>query len=235
MRFFALSAACSFCFLAGAAHSSPVTFDFNEFNNGDLVATISKDGIGATVSASKTGSQVDTGASACDTTLPFDSGKCDDPDLVAAGNSQSEALGSVLVVQESGTASGDPLNFGFSDDNFNGGTLTFTFDTMVKLLSVDILDIESGTTLSVTMDGIALTAGGAGSDGISGDSLFETFLPTNMVFGDALVFTANSSYGIDNLTVQAVPVPAAIPLLLASLGGFGVVRRSQRRRKTSTA
>jgi hypothetical protein len=152
-----------------------------------------------------------------------------DPDLEgdftnAQDSTDVRNFGSALIIQERvNKASAIP------DDERAGGSITFTFDKAIDLLSLDYLDGEEGASVFANMSQI----GGFGS-GISGDNLFVT-----LGFGaDAMGITqfrvdflGSGAIGAFDVQLSAVPIPASLPLLLAGLGGLGYMGR--RRRKTS--
>ena len=69
------------------------------------------------------------------------------PGIGSGGQSNTEALGNVLIISEDGDSS-DP------DDDARGGTFTFTFDEPVTLNHLELLDIDSneqgGSVITVT-------------------------------------------------------------------------------------
>ncbi|MEM9704865.1 MAG: VPLPA-CTERM sorting domain-containing protein [Pseudomonadota bacterium] len=218
--------------LAGAAHASTMkTITFEGLSNGQVVNSI--DG----VSVSATGGIGE--AVIFDTSLDGTA----DPDLEAPlfpvsiqptlGNIGS---GNVLIIQENAT--------GGPDDNARGGTFTFDFNGLVEItdfVGVDFRDNAPGPqnlsfeifrdTMSVSSFDFAM----ANPTVAVGNNRFFSFLDvlTGMdSVGDQLVITVTGSAGIDNISFNVIPIPAAAPLFLTALAGAGFMRR---RRKAATA
>jgi len=209
---------------ATVSHGS-TAITFESFNNGDIVTNIVAGSLTATVSA--TGG-IDA-ASICDTDLTPQ--ECDDPDLLDpftgnpgdfASDNTPSPLGKVLIVQERGTITNGTVPV--ADDFARGGTLLLTFNTAVTLDSVTVVDVEGGA-FEIALGGITLNATDASTDGISGENLFEDFVPNQVVYGTSLLFRSSTSFAIDNISVTAVPLPASLALLLGGVAGLAAVRR----------
>lgn len=207
-------------FGAAAAQAAVISFE-GAGSHGTAVTSITSDDglISATVSAS--GGQGE--ARIFDTTL---SGTAD-PDLEAPflndlNNGISGNPGNVLIIQEADRQSDD-----IADDNRSGGTITFSFLDAVTFTGFTILD---DATITITSD-----TGASLSRNVDTDSQFNSFdFGTEFVGVQSLIFDFNGESGaIDDLRfldpfVAPVPVPAALPMMLAGLGGLAWVARRRR-------
>lgn len=142
-----------------------------------------------------------------------------DPDLQSSflsddGTRRSNA-GGVLVIAENDLSMGQ-----LPDDNQNGGSIVFNFDTMVNFTGFSIYD---DALITVTSDN-----GASFFAQVDGNHRFNDFLIGDDRFAGSqmLTFDFNGHSGaIDNLQVSAVPLPAGLLLLLSALGGLGFARR----------
>ena len=205
---------------AGSANAAVITFDDPGFSSGDVVTSVSVDGVSASVSATGGAAQ----AMIFDTRL----GTGGDTDLLRPFYSDFDAPGvpsedaqkrnpkNVLIISEDGDST-DP------DDNASGGTITFDFERAVNFRGFRVFD-------DVT-DFVVRSDKGDVSDSVSLD--FDNQwarVDVNFTNITQLVFDfGNASGAIDNLRVFAVdpspvPVPAGLPLLLAGLGALGFAR-----------
>lgn len=93
--------------------------------------------------------------------------------------------------------------------------------------SVDVNIITSnGGTFEGTFGGAPLNFTPVGGDDVAEFS--GSFGSTSDVIDFVLKFENFAGGDVIQLNVQAIPVPAALPLLLAGLGGFGLLRRRQK-------
>jgi len=222
-----LSAAVASVALMGAAHAAPVTIDFEGPAAGTVV---SNQFAGVTVSGTAFGPMI------FDTNNPTGGDSDLGSPLTNAGPDQgSTAAGNVLIISEDGN-SNNP------DDNGNGGTLTFDFDSVVTFLGFDGVDFTDGNanlivrlfdTSATEIFSYDFAADGPGID--VGDNEFFSFFSN--VFGAGIAGVASAtiqltgSGAVDNLSfdVADVPIPGALPLLLSGIAGLGFSMRRKKR------
>ncbi|MCY4181215.1 MAG: VPLPA-CTERM sorting domain-containing protein [Litoreibacter sp.] len=211
-----------------AASAQAAVFDFNDaaFLDTTVDSVTTSDGsITATLTTKRNarGTLIDGIAAIFDTQNPNNglSGSNGDNDLTeGSGLFTGTGFGGALIISETGKTAGVALSP--ADDNASGGTITFDFgSTLVNLVSFDILDDATVTAIS---NGVSVTAI-VGTDGGFGTG-FDLSALTNV---STVTFDFNGASGaIDNFVVNAVtpvPLPAGLPLLLAGLGGFALLRR----------
>lgn len=193
------------------------TFDFDEFSGGDVITSITRGGLSASVSATGGIDQV----VAFDTNNPTGG----DSDLGADIKDLSgtaKAFGLIPIIQENGTVNNGTVSD--PDDAAGGGTFTFVFNQMIRFLGADFIDIEEpGAT--VFLDGIQIL----GPVGASGDQQFASVGgdPLNR-FGTTLSIRLQGSGSFDNLAVATVPLPMAGWLLISGVGGLFLMGRRRR-------
>ncbi len=207
--------------LSALAVSAQAGIDFEGLEVGTGVA-ITKQIPGVTIGAAGGTGQ----AFVYDTTL-----NGADPDLSGPFTNINDQTGDkltaglVLIVQENTN--------NIPDDNASGGTLTLTFDKPTTAISIDVFDIDDGST--VQLFGASGTGLGTyalqNTDTNASPNFFERVL-FNGAAGIAGVKTIevslSKSGAIDN--VATVPLPAAAWLLGSGLIAFATLMR----RKTST-
>lgn len=209
------TSAIAIALVLGAGAAQAAVIDFEGFANGDAVNSVSAGGINATVTTNSRG-KVDQ-AIVFDTRLTGTR----DPDLEGPFEGPVTDPGNVLIISEGGPT---------PDDEMRGGTITFLFDQLVNFTGfAGFDDFDDGRDLLVTADtGQSASLSGSGDGSSSLITGLEFFGITELTFDFA------GSGAIDDLVVEAVdgpapiPVPAALPLLLAGLGGLGLVARRRR-------
>lgn len=231
MRVFS-AVAISAMLTAGSAGAATVGFE--SFSSDDPINSIVfSDGTVATV---VTDSNRPTANGGLDQAFAFDTNNFtgNDTDLVsdfpnASNPLITKDLGIIAVIggpggSASGSAGPTP------NDEARGGTITFSFDRLVNILSFDYVDTEAGSNV-LNVSAFDDSNGLIGTSGalIAGNGQFDTF--TNGFLGvRTLVFDFGGSGGLDNIKITPVPLPAALPLLAGGLGILGFLgwRRKQR-------
>ncbi|MFK8015765.1 MAG: PEP-CTERM sorting domain-containing protein [Gammaproteobacteria bacterium] len=154
---------------------------------------------------------------------PFTAGPDNDLGSIAPGN--------VLILQENDNC--DALSCTTPDDEGSrpGGQFIIEFDQAVSLNSIDFFDVEVLETDPAESNRISLFDA-------NGDLIALDFFTPNTggdnqwaraFFGvdgvSRIEINMGGSGAIDNIDVTVVPVPAALPLFLAALGGLGFMRK----------
>lgn len=213
------AATAAIIFSAGIAQAAVI--DFEDFDHGDAVNSVSAGGVNATVTVVNPRRSIDQ-ALAFDTSLTGTR----DPDLEAPFSGPVANPGKVLIIAE---------NSRVPDDEAFGGTITFLFDRLVDFTSFAAFDaFDNVGPLVVSAD----TGQTQSFDTGSGDRASDLFTDLNFVGISELTFSLPGSGAIDDLTFEIsefggetpapIPVPAALPLMLAGLGGLAWVGRRRR-------
>lgn len=215
----------------GVANAANVIVDFSGFSEGQVLngAFNFGGGVTGTIStvANGTSGGHTTGEAMVFDTSPGSLSVGNDPDLksnftnVFDSNDQRD-FGNALILQERGASN--------PDDAARGGQIIFSFDSLVSLTRIFILDgNDNGPTgvslfLNSSLSPVATHLGG-------GNRQFEIheFDPNTVVSQLTVDFAGSGAIG--QFGFAAVPVPASLPLLLTALGGFAWAAR--RRRKTA--
>jgi hypothetical protein len=151
-----------------------------------------------------------------------------------------------------GSSSAGPANFGttFLTGDFNQNTdMMMTFGTRLTNIAFDIVDIDGGndkkagdaqeeqftfgfllnnvlqSSQLITSRDLTGPLDEAGVIRVSYAGLFDKVSIVGVTPGG----TRNIGWGIDNIDVQPVPLPAGVVLMMTALGGFGVARARKAR------
>ena len=203
----------------GTGAAQAAVFDFEGFANGEAINSVTSGTITATVTTDSNG--------AVDQAIAFDTSldNTRDPDLEAPfTGSGATNPGKVLIIAENTTV---------PDDERLGGSVTFSFDKFVDLMSFEGFDgadyrvsAQRGNEF-LTRDLIVT------GDNLSNSITLPEFNGVRVVTFEFLDFGEGASGAIDNImfspAVAPIPVPAALPLLAAGLGGLAFVGRRRRR------
>lgn len=161
----------------------------------------------------------------------------EDPDLRGPfedfyENDEPKNLGNILVISDDkdlqvGETATPP------NDYAGGGTMIFTFDQLVDLKSIDVVDTKNISFTAFDIDGVQIGDTVVFDEDIDTDvapNMFAT-VDLSMFKGvNELFVTLKGSGGIDNITFYPTPVPGALPLML---GGAAALTAMGRRRRKS--
>lgn len=215
--------------------ASASVFDFEDFTNGATVSTVTSDDSLITAAVSVVDRDPNRNpvfqagiARAFDTAATNTADPDLEIDFLNDGTGIADPTfrpGNVLIIQ-------NPTTAPTLDDNRFGGSITFDFTSgPVGFTGFTVVD-DASITVTATLFGGVMTNLGNFSVGL--DRGFEVFSFAEIAGVTSLKFDFGTASGaIDGLTFAtptAVPVPAALPLLLAGLGGLGFAAR---RRKAS--
>jgi hypothetical protein len=173
-----------------------------------------------------------------------------DPDLEGTFNSNNSALaddydpGNILIIQENSVGcSGGTCNSPDDEGSRPAGIISFKFNQVIELLSIDFFDIETAEDGSTLSNRIRLYddtnaeifaeifANIYHTPDTGGDNLWDQVLFGSANQGLSGIKRVDVYFGgsgaLDNLTYSVVPVPAAVWLFGTALLGFiGFSRRT---------
>ena len=208
--------------IAGGAQAA--TVDFESFaTNTSINSVVFTDGTTASVTTNSNRS-VGNGGTNQAVVFDTDNPTGNDNDLAApfpsASGGEASTPGNILII--AGPQNG---NLTLPDDDAAGGTIVFEFDRLVTFLGFDYFDTEAGSNRLIFSTDTGFNSGNL----VAGNGKYDTF--STSIFGvKSVTFDLGGSGGIDNLKIAApVPVPAALPLMLAGLGGLGFMARRKRK------
>ena len=208
----------------GAAQAAPVTVNFDNLNAGDFVSTQYS---GVSFSAQRNGA-----TQGLNSAMVFDSGNPTGFDFDLGGpfenplesGAENYSPGNILIISEDND-SNDP------DDAAQGGMIDIVFDTAVTFLSLNAFDINDSESLTINFFdmGGALLLSFSNNNMTVGDNEFF-FLEFGLEAVKRMEVILSGSGAIDDLMfeVEEVPVPAALPLMLSGLAGFGFASRRRK-------
>ena len=239
---------------SGSALAAPLTLDFEEFANGDIVTGSQGVGISGVNGSGGANPVVafftDPGLNGEDPDLqaPFDPIPGDVPALGLTQGEQGNGAGGdnpvILIIQE------DPNECGATscpspDDEARGGAVTFDFTSFggVTLLTIDLFDIDdsfpSPESVTITSFDDGMTQ--LGTNTISGLLIGENaagrldlsiFLNGGNTDVSFLEVAFASSGATGNVTFQTrIPSPAPLAVLAVGLAGVGIARGRAKRRQ----
>lgn len=221
--------------LAGAAHAITVDFSTNNgaaLNAGDVLTDFDF-GAGLTGAVTANGNSASSPNLAVifDTNNPSGGDGDLGSDFQPVGGGTGVNFGNALIVQESGMA---PFGPDDPDDDGNGGTITFTFDSDALFGAFDLLDVSPGVIVSLfdagggLVDSITTT-----EDADSGNAPPNFFTTVDFGGTAARSFTVDfgdRSGGFGSFEViSAVPLPASLPMLAFGLVCAGAYARRKQR------
>ena len=143
-----------------------------------------------------------------------------DEDLVPSSQDENGIAGNVLILQEDANGALVP------NDEADGGTIIFTLDAGDPFYLTGFSAIDDEDFSVIASDGT--TTLGSISLANENETDSTTFKSSLINVGDTFTFDYEGSGGIDSVTLQAVPLPAAGWLMLAGFGGLAALRRRKR-------
>lgn len=237
----------AFVVVCSQAHAGFTTIDFSTDDSGDVLVNgqdiMSPDEFGAVFSVSSSGPNLGAAIFDSDPAGPNLDGP--DPDLLVG-------LGNIMMLQStSSPTQTTPGIFDLANDSSAGGNITFDFNDPTRLLSIDLVDMNGGNGMTITMtDTLGLTRVysvpalwtndvsvaplGFGTldltsllpqagEGAGGDATAAQEAGFNELSVVQIDFDFIGSGGLDNFTF--VPAPGTVALGACGLGLIGRRRR----------
>ncbi|MFK7764842.1 MAG: VPLPA-CTERM sorting domain-containing protein [Roseobacter sp.] len=202
--------------MAQGASAASFNVDFEGLDANAGLGTLT---IGSTVFS--VSSPDGAGANLFDTTDGSTSDLTGDSDIVPAVQGADGVGGNVLIIQSPSDGGG------LANDFAGGGVITFELVSGPAVSFTGFSAIDDGTfTFATSLDGdlgsLSLAENVTGS---------TTFASSFLDAGDSFSITYSGSGAVDFLTVEAIPLPATLPLLLAGVGGIGYMSRRRKAKK----
>lgn len=148
----------------------------------------------------------------------------DDGDLVPQADGENGVAGNVLIRQENGNRGNQQ---GALDDDASGnGSITFTLLSGPSFSLLGFSAVDDGT-FSISVDGNTLGTLRPGDDRATAITSFAASPILNI--GDSFTVNYRGSGAVDSIGLAPVPLPAALPLLAAGLGGLAYMGRRRKK------
>lgn len=233
-----LLAAAAFCVMSSAA--SAITLDFdtgtatftgNSLSDNNTLIMYEQDGFAFSISQTSTSSPNAVGANLFQTdcngvNLNGQSPSCfgnDDGDLVPQFGDVNGLSGNILIRQDNNPRmSGNDI---LSDDSAGAGYITFTLlsGPAFNILGFAAVDEQP---MQIEVGGDICGPVETGGNGFA--RVEDCLSPLFVDVGGSFVVRFAGSGGVDNIRLEAVPLPAGLPLLAAGLGCFALLRRRRK-------
>lgn len=143
-----------------------------------------------------------------------------DTDLVPETQGENGVGGNVLILQEE-------LPSSTPDDDGAGGSITFTLLSGSDFILTGFSAIDDASFSASTVGDGTLGSISMPDDSDTGSVQFASSV---LSVGDSFTLHYSGSGAFDSLVLQAVPVPASLPLLMAGVGGLVAMRRRSSKR-----
>ncbi|MDW3225092.1 MAG: VPLPA-CTERM sorting domain-containing protein [Paracoccaceae bacterium] len=207
--------------------ASALTIDFDALQSGSLqpvpLTTFTEDGYEFLVSFSRTSGRRIAGAAIFDSANPVNG----DTDLSPVAQGDNGVFGNILILQEFGSA--------VPDDAAAAGTITLTLLSgpafrFLGASAIDDTDFKFSSIIDGTTQALGTIDIGDVEGNLPGGTRMLTFGTPSQRIGvnDSIFIEIGGSGGVDSLQIAPVPVPAALPMLVAGLGALTLVARRRK-------
>ncbi|NJN05886.1 MAG: VPLPA-CTERM sorting domain-containing protein [Rhodobacteraceae bacterium] len=212
--------------------ASAVTIDFDALDASSAqtvpLFTFTEDGFTFELSFTRTSGVAISGPAIFDSANPVNG----DTDLSPITQGNDGISGNILILQEAGS--------NIPDDAAGAGTITLTLvrGSNFRFLgasAIDNTDFKFSSIIGGTKTALGtIDIGDIEGNRPNGTGALTFATPSGVIgVNDSILIEFGGSGGVDSLKIAPVPVPAALPLLLAGLGGLGLMKR--RKNKTAKA